>query len=516
MTKTDNLKMPIGNAGIIIERFGGIRPMAKKMDVAVTTIQGWKKRDSIPAARRAELVNAAAAHGIDLSDMLDNVETPLPPAAKKPKASPPVIDASVKERTKESSIIPAPTEPDSSETLQRVLVETEKSAVAKSAWVSVVLILLAVAAIVLLYWPRAPLNGPDPRLSALEQNVDGLRTDVETVRSEQSFLSTLIPADLDERIAGIQQQAEAARSTVNAALEKAGEISDDMFGQNAGSLDERLSRLESHMAGLPGSQNMHMLLERFRSLGNSLAGQEQLSQAMTELGALMEGVSAQAPSDASAPVSGLQENLGEILANARAHSPALGVTFEGVPDEDLKAAAMLLGMNQFRSTLNRSATPFQNDFKVLKGMIGESDPELNAALDRLAPHAEQGVLTPARLSEEFKGLAGEAVVASLRGEDVSLMERAKARLGTLLQVRKDGDLVSGTDTQAVVDQAETFLEQGQIDRAIAELQTLQGPAAEVTAPWVEKARAAAEAEKVKTLLDRHLTAAATSPPPPGG
>ncbi|HRQ83255.1 MAG TPA: hypothetical protein PKZ97_19240, partial [Azospirillaceae bacterium] len=35
----------------VIERFGGIRPMAAKLDAPVTTVQGWKKRGAIPPAR---------------------------------------------------------------------------------------------------------------------------------------------------------------------------------------------------------------------------------------------------------------------------------------------------------------------------------------------------------------------------------------------------------------------------------------------------------------------------------
>ncbi|WP_188261829.1 COG4223 family protein [Azospirillum tabaci] len=80
----------------IIERFGGIRPMAHKLDIPVTTVQGWKKRGAIPLARHADLRASAAKHRIKLSeadleaatpsedrnapDAADSV-TPLPPDA---------------------------------------------------------------------------------------------------------------------------------------------------------------------------------------------------------------------------------------------------------------------------------------------------------------------------------------------------------------------------------------------------------------------------------------------------
>src|SRR3954470_13182265 len=50
----------------IIERFGGIRPMAHKLEVPVTTVQGWKKRGAIPTVRHADLLAAATRHGITI------------------------------------------------------------------------------------------------------------------------------------------------------------------------------------------------------------------------------------------------------------------------------------------------------------------------------------------------------------------------------------------------------------------------------------------------------------------
>ena len=56
-------------AGVIIAAFGGIRPMASKLGVPVSTVQGWKQRDTIPASRMSEIRQVAAANGVDLSSM---------------------------------------------------------------------------------------------------------------------------------------------------------------------------------------------------------------------------------------------------------------------------------------------------------------------------------------------------------------------------------------------------------------------------------------------------------------
>src|SRR5208282_109550 len=47
-----------------IRAFGGIRPMAAKLGVPVTTVQGWKERGTIPEPRVAEVLAAAAKHGV--------------------------------------------------------------------------------------------------------------------------------------------------------------------------------------------------------------------------------------------------------------------------------------------------------------------------------------------------------------------------------------------------------------------------------------------------------------------
>ncbi|MCA8932733.1 MAG: hypothetical protein KDA49_09725, partial [Rhodospirillaceae bacterium] len=52
----------------VIAQFGGIRPMAHKLGVPVTTVQGWKTRSAIPDGRHAEIRAAAATHGIELSE----------------------------------------------------------------------------------------------------------------------------------------------------------------------------------------------------------------------------------------------------------------------------------------------------------------------------------------------------------------------------------------------------------------------------------------------------------------
>ena len=68
-------------AAAIVAAFGGIRPMAAKLGIAVSTVQGWKQRDAIPRARLPQIRAAAAAHGVALGPH-------EPPAPEPPSAAP--------------------------------------------------------------------------------------------------------------------------------------------------------------------------------------------------------------------------------------------------------------------------------------------------------------------------------------------------------------------------------------------------------------------------------------------
>jgi len=88
------------DAGRIVDAFGGVRPMAARLGIAATTIQGWKSRGNIPAARRPEVRDAAQAAGIDLSDLA------MPDAA--PTATPAGDDAGSSATAAATTTVPAP------------------------------------------------------------------------------------------------------------------------------------------------------------------------------------------------------------------------------------------------------------------------------------------------------------------------------------------------------------------------------------------------------------------------
>ena len=166
-------KAAIENAEQVIERFGGIRPMSSKINVPVTTIQGWKKRNVIPGTRRADIENAAAALKIDISDLMVGVSSTAPQAPapvtakssvanengqkqKKKTASKPASkeNASLKEAAPAPlAAKPAPVAASSNDALLKSIEAGNRKTVVTTVWVVTALILLGIALTSFFYGP---------------------------------------------------------------------------------------------------------------------------------------------------------------------------------------------------------------------------------------------------------------------------------------------------------------------------------------------------------------------------
>src|SRR5690606_6981245 len=64
--------------------------------------------------------------------------------------------------------------------------------------------------------------------------------------------------------------------------------------------------------------------------------------------------------------------------------------------------------------------------------------------------------------------------------------------------------IMGNDTQSTVARAQMMLDAGNVDGAVAELQTLQGPARETAQPLIDKALITAAAQQAQSLLTNNV------------
>ena len=180
----DSLK----NASIIIERFGGIRPMAAKVGAPVTTVQGWKKRDVIPGVRRADVIRAANENSIDITDLLtdvptlssaktesvftgndnDNVKISVEPIYR---AQPKPIPASLQPRIDATH-----------EELMSAIAKGQKKAVRASLWTVVAFALVLGGAATLLLVPNVQRH--EDQITALSGKVTAMDQDVQQMSKD--------------------------------------------------------------------------------------------------------------------------------------------------------------------------------------------------------------------------------------------------------------------------------------------------------------------------------------------
>lgn len=530
-------EQPIENAGAVIEKFGGIRPMSTKTGVAVTTIQGWKKRDVIPANRVADIVAAAVKHDVDLSGLVAGVAAPVVQPETKPdvvseaeaKIAAQVPETEKTEDTKPveedapATIEAAPTEEAQPKEAQaqnadaspqkpaedilaikkkspnapandytELVIETEKRGVAKGALMAASVILVILIAAIAMLMPK--IQKHEGRVAELEQELNQMQ-------KQQTVFKGLVPENWSEQLTQLKKELEfaksAAQSTVAPAVDSIKSLSDDLAARDPMAIQKRVDNLQTYVNEVTQSTSLAELYSRIESLRMDAAGRKDLMQAVAELRGLFAGIPEEEAKD--------PERMNGLLAQAVEQKDALGQTLADVPSDDLKAAAMLLALNQMRSSLNRSGQPFDEDLELLMKMTGDDNQDLRASLERLAPHAESGVLSTQGLSNEFRTLAGEAVVASLKGEDVSLMEKAQARMNDLLAVEKEGELISGTPTQAVVNKAQKQVDEGQIAEALSLLKSKLGSKELAPlSPWISKAEAFLDAQVADSMMSRAI------------
>jgi hypothetical protein len=443
MTHQEGLK----NVETLINRFGGMRPMSRKMDVAVSTIQGWKKRDYIPAERVEDVVNAAQANNVSLEgfDVANNNDKPA-----------------------------------ESENLSTTTTSSSASAVAPK--------------------KQAPEKSSVP----YDQKNDVRKLQNEIIRKSFAVTASVViivgglgyflfADNAKEVITVVEDQERIEREVTQ--LETRFNSFEDSITNNINSLNGQVSNLATRVQSVSGQGiRLDELIARFDNLTRAVDGQGNQEQAFNDLRSIVNSLQ------------GRIESMDQALDQAKAENAEIAESMQGVTGRDLSAAAMLLAMTSMRDNMNR-AQPFADDLAILQQLVGNDDPELTAAINRLAPYAENGILTPEGLSNELRGVTGDIVAAALRGEDVSIQDQIMARLGQILSVEKNGEPILGIQEQAIVARAQQALDRGDVQSALTELQKLDGGAADAANPITRQLEGAVNADQtmsrmMQTLLNK--------------
>jgi hypothetical protein len=164
------------------------------------------------------------------------------------------------------------------------------------------------------------------------------------------------------------------------------------------------------------------------------------------------------------------------------------------------AQFMVLGVAQLRPALLGNE-PFRNELTLVRRVM-PSQPDVNQALETLAAYADKGVPTSPELQASFVGFANAIVLEDVFGPKPNQFDRTLISVAAALHLHALAHWVHDTrPASAIVWEAKTRLDTGDLAGASAALGKLTGPEAKVAEPWIRAAQSRIAANHVLELLE---------------
>jgi len=482
-TPADLPEHPPGHlaAAPLIARFGGIRPMAHKLGVPVSTVQGWKQRGSIPLARLDELRAAAQAHDI----ALDEAELAAAPEAPASAPEPPPRAADTPPPT--SSPPAAPAAPPR-----------------RGGGGAVVLALLALvvalgAGGLVLYddWRRCGAGvdiGPDPRIGALEDRVDDL--------AARPVPPTAPDERIDDALAALSARLEAVEQRPTADTGELGDLGERLTALEGAvwDVERNVEALATALAGLPPPADLAPLGAALDSLAQR---GDALDAAMVALNDQVAALVASSQDASAAATQGLAATGAEIAA-LRAELDAVAATAGRADAGSARAVALSVAARQLAAAVD-AGTAFTAERDALSALASD-DAAILEPLAELAPAAASGIVPFHMLKARFPAAARAVVQAAREDDDADWLDRAMSRATEVVALRRVDPALEGDFPVAIVARAEGHLDAGDLAAAADEMARLTGPAADAAAGWLADARARLAALQALAAIERRALA----------
>lgn len=493
----DTIAEPVDdlNADAVIEAFGGIRPMASKLDVAVSTVQGWKTRGHIPDSRWRDIIAAAGAHDIDLSAALPKdgpaereaddgaaeSETPWSEEANEQSDAAGSVDAAAgdtdshdmateqRNDTEESAAQPT------SEDVAPDSPQDERPATASQGGGKLAL-LVGVAAILAVV--ARPVWGPyvDPHLAKyIPQGTSGSGAPMApaTPSVDLSELNAEI-ADLRARLQSVEERPVAIQSPP-------GEDGDGVVS----GMTTRLSALEGEISELRGAINSVMA---------SIERDDDTRARLLERLGVIESLTEQATTEAERAMAG----LAGVEATLNRQDDAIAALERRPAIEGAAQAGLALAVGDVESAM-ADGRPFSDALLRLQA-LAENDPAIAEAAGSLVPYAASGVPTDADLLAAFRREA-PAMQTELGKTDGDVLDTLLNGARSLVSVRRKGDAPDAPP----VSRAEAALARGDLTGAVAALTPVRDVSTTVDL-WLAGAEARLAAEAALRNLRRTVAA----------
>lgn len=459
-------------AGEVIQRFGGIRPMAAKLGISFSTVQGWKERDHIPPARHAEIAAYAKTHDISLAPAEPRAEAQPPPAETKPAEAPSFRQTRVVPPDPAAADKPPPVPPPL--TPQAAPPEVHGLGVFGAAFVSIVIVALAFAGAYYLrdHWMDEQAAMPAPTQPSVDKVLlDSLAVRLAKLEAQPASSGGGVAADpkLAEQVAALEKRVGDLQTALYAARDQA--------------------KRDSDAATATASQVVQ-------------AAQAGAAEQAKALAALSQRIEALEKGTDPAAFIALRNSLNELSAKLDAAAKRIEAAERastGARAEGLAEAALALSVGQLRRAVDGGAA-FASELQSCRALAG-NDAAMTAALDALQPFAQGGVAPRAALTSSFADTAAAIAGSTRQRTGDGLWQRFVAWLSSLVSVRRVGEDAAGESPAAKAARAEAKLAKGDLAGAVAELGGLGAPAGDAAKPWFDRANARLAADKALAALD---------------
>ncbi|KAK5126675.1 hypothetical protein LTR85_009609 [Meristemomyces frigidus] len=175
-----------------------------------------------------------------------------------------------------------------------------------------------------------------------------------------------------------------------------------------------------------------------------------------------------------------------------------------VVDATLRTQHLQVAVEAVRTKVLESEhpTPFLDELVALKE-VSKGDEVVNAAIASINPVAYQrGIPSPASLIDRFRRVASEVRKASLLPEDAGIASHAASAILSrfMFQKKSDRGLPEGDDVEATLARTEVLLEEGDLDAAAREMNSLKGWAGVLSRDWVGECRRVLEVRQAVDVI----------------
>ncbi|KAJ5503333.1 Small GTPase superfamily Rab type [Penicillium fimorum] len=173
-----------------------------------------------------------------------------------------------------------------------------------------------------------------------------------------------------------------------------------------------------------------------------------------------------------------------------------------VIDTNLKTQQLQVALDAVRTVVERAETPrpFVRELVAVKELAA-GDAVVEAAIASINPTAYQrGIPSTTQIFERFRRVASEVRKASLLPEDAGVASHAASLVLSKVMFKKDA-LSEGDDVESVLVRTESLLQQGDVDAAAREMNTLQGWAKILSKDWLGDVRKVLEVRQALEVIE---------------